>query len=265
MATKTFTLFMGMLLAACTPASPQVDVEAERSAVLAADRAWSQTPPDLDAFMSNFTPDGASLSGNAPAAEGIEAVRSSNQELFGAPGFALSWSPSRADVSACGDLAYTVGSYEITSNDAAGNAQTRPGKYLTVWRKQADGAWRVVVDAPSENAPPAPPSPAPFELKADSTKLDPDHYSLEFENDQVRIVRIKYGPGEKSVMHEHPASVAVLLTEQNVRMHAPDGTSEDDLGSAGDARWHDAGTHQPENLSDGPLEVVLVELKTKSD
>jgi hypothetical protein len=77
----------------------------------------------------------------------------------------------------------------------------------------------------------------------------------------VRILRIKYGPGEKSVMHEHPASVAVLLTEHNMRMHAPDGTSEDDVGSAGEARWADAGVHQPENLSDGPLEVVLVELK----
>ncbi len=265
MASKTLPLLMGVLLVACTPAGPQVDVEVERSAVLAADRAWSQTPPDLDAFTSNFTLEGASLIGNAPAAEGIEAIRSSTQEMFGAPGFALSWSPSRADVSACGDLAYTVGSYEITSNDAAGNAQTRPGKYLTVWEKQADGIWKVVVDAASENAPPLPPAVAPFELEADSTKLDPDHYVLEFENDQVRIVRIKYGPGEKSVMHEHPDSVAVVLTQQNVRMHAPDGTTSDELGPAGEALWADAVTHLVENLSDQPLEVVLVEIKTKRD
>jgi ketosteroid isomerase-like protein len=163
MATKGSQLLLAVLLVACGPSGPQVDVEAERSAVLEADRAWSQTPPDVDAFVSNFTTDGAFLGGNAPAAEGIEAVRSSTREMFGAPGFALSWSASRADVSACGDLAYTVGTYEITSNDAAGNAQTRPGKYVTVWKKQADGTWRVVVDAPSENAPPAPPPAPPFE------------------------------------------------------------------------------------------------------
>jgi ketosteroid isomerase-like protein len=265
MATKGSQLLLAVLLVACGPSGPQVDVEAERSAVLEADRAWSQTPPDVEAFVSNFTPDGAFLGGNAPAAEGIEAVRSSTREMFGAPGFALSWSASRADVSACGDLAYTVGTYEITSNDAAGNAQTRPGKYVTVWKKQADGTWRVVVDAPSENAPPAPPPAPPFELKADSVELDPDHYTLEFENDQVRILRIKYDPGEKSVMHEHPDSVAVLITEQNVRMHAPDGTASDDQGPAGQAQWADAVTHLPENVSDQPLEVVLVELKTKSD
>ena len=265
MATRTLPLLMGVLAVACTPAGPQVDVEAERSAVLAADRAWSQTPPDLDAFVSNFTAEAAFLAGNAPAAEGMAAIRSATQEMFGAPGFALSWSPSRADVSACGDLAYTVGSYQITSDDAAGNARTLPGKYLTVWKKQADGSWKVTVDAPSEDAPPAPPAASPFALKADATKLDPDRYALDFENEHVRILRIKYGPGEKSVMHEHPASIAVLLTEQNVRMHAPDGTSEDDLGPAGEARWVDAGTHQPENLNDEPLEVVLVELKTASD
>ena len=48
-------------------------------------------------------------------------------------------------------------------------------------------------------------------------------------------------------------------------MHAPDGTSEDDRGPAGEVRWRDAVIHQPENLGDGPLEVVLVELKTTRD
>nr|NIR51506.1 hypothetical protein [candidate division KSB1 bacterium]NIS26908.1 hypothetical protein [candidate division KSB1 bacterium]NIT73741.1 hypothetical protein [candidate division KSB1 bacterium]NIU27639.1 hypothetical protein [candidate division KSB1 bacterium]NIU94275.1 hypothetical protein [candidate division KSB1 bacterium] len=38
----------------------------------------------------------------------------------------------------------------------------------------------------------------------DATKVDPKHYKVEFENDQVRVLRISYGPGEKSVMHEHP-------------------------------------------------------------
>ncbi len=145
---------LAVLLVACTAEGPQVDVEAERNAVLAADRAWSESALDVDGFTSYFTPDAVLLVGGAPAAEGLEAIRSDASELYGAPGFALSWSASKADVSACGDLAYTIGNYEITSNDAAGNPLTRPGKYVTVWKKQADGQWKVAVDAPSENQPP---------------------------------------------------------------------------------------------------------------
>ncbi|MGA8149381.1 MAG: hypothetical protein WB952_00270, partial [Terriglobales bacterium] len=47
----------------------------------------------------------------------------------------------------------------------------------------------------------------------DPVKVDPKHYKVEFENDRVRVVRIKYKPGEKSVMHSHPESVAVFLTD----------------------------------------------------
>ena len=262
MATRILPLLVSALTVSCSPGGPQVDVESELKAVLAADRAFSRTAPDLDAFVSYYAPGAVTLAGSEPAAEGLAAIRHSTAEMFDAPGFALTWNPSRAEVSACGDMAYTLGTYLLTSNDAAGIPRPVAGKYVTLWKKQADGSWKVIVDAPSENEAPA---ARPFALAADATRLDPDHYQVEFENEHVRVLRIRYGPGEKSVMHEHPAGVAVLLTEQNARMHAPDGTSEDDRGPAGAARWLDAGRHLPENLSDGPLEVVLVELKKAGD
>lgn len=95
----------------------------------------------------------------------------------------------------------------------------------------------------------------------DAVIADPEHYAVEFENDRVRIIRIKYGPGEKSVMHTHGPHVAVLLSKGVVRMTYPDGTSEDQPAEVGAAGWDDAGEHLPENLSDGPMEVVLIELK----
>jgi hypothetical protein len=49
---------------------------------------------------------------------------------------------------------------------------------------------------------------------------------VEFENEQVRVLRIKYGPGEKSVMHEHPANVAVFMTDGQVKFTLPDGKSQ---------------------------------------
>src|SRR4051794_21637196 len=61
----------------------------------------------------------------------------------------------------------------------------------------------------------------------DPTKVDPKHYKVETENAQVRVLRIQYGPHEKSVMHGHPAAVAIFLTDQNTRFTYPDGKTED--------------------------------------
>jgi hypothetical protein len=98
-------------------------------------------------------------------------------------------------------------------------------------------------------------------MAEDAVVADPEHYTVEFENDKIRIIRIKYGPGEKSVMHTHGPNVAVFLTSNAARFNLPDGTSVDATSEAGVAQWSDAEEHLPENLSDEPLEVVLVELK----
>lgn len=97
----------------------------------------------------------------------------------------------------------------------------------------------------------------------DPVKVDPKHYKVESENDQVRVLRIKYGPKEKSVMHEHPGGVAVALTEAHVKFALPDGKTEEGRFKAGEAVWRQKEKHLPENLSDKPFELVLVELKAR--
>jgi quercetin dioxygenase-like cupin family protein len=97
----------------------------------------------------------------------------------------------------------------------------------------------------------------------DPTEVDAAHYKVVFENDQVRVVRITYGPLEKSVMHYHPAGVAVFFTDQRVRFTYPDGKSEEIVAKAHDSTWVPAGPHLPENLGDKPLDLILVELKGK--
>jgi len=87
-------------------------------------------------------------------------------------------------------------------------------------------------------------------LAQDPVKVDAKHYTLEFENDEVRVLRIKVGPNEKSVMHKHPNAVAIFLTEVNGKFTFPDGTSLDVTSKAGEARWTSAITHLPENKSD---------------
>src|SRR5689334_25107269 len=104
---------------------------------------------------------------------------------------------------------------------------------------------------------------SPILRAQDAVKVDPKHYTVISENDQVRILKVHYGPHEKSVMHSHPAGVAVFLTDSKGAFNYPDGKKEEMSGKAGDARYTPAVTHQPENTSDKPLDVVVVELKGK--
>jgi len=97
--------------------------------------------------------------------------------------------------------------------------------------------------------------------KADPVKVDPKHYKVEFENASVRVLRISYAPGEKSVMHYHPASVAVYLTDGTTRMTTPDGKSTDAPVKAGTSAWTPAGSHLPQNTGSKPFELILMELK----
>ena len=98
-------------------------------------------------------------------------------------------------------------------------------------------------------------------MAEDAVKADPKHYMVEFENDKIRVIRVKYGPREKSVMHTHGPNLAVFLSDSTVRMTLPDGTSMDLATEFGGTQWADAEEHLPENLTDEPMEVVLVELK----
>jgi quercetin dioxygenase-like cupin family protein len=97
----------------------------------------------------------------------------------------------------------------------------------------------------------------------DPVKVDAKHYKVEFENDQVRVLRITYGPGEKSVMHEHPDAVAVFLADAKGRFNLPDGTKQDFDNKKGTQLWTPAGKHLPENTGTAPFELILVELKKK--
>jgi quercetin dioxygenase-like cupin family protein len=98
-------------------------------------------------------------------------------------------------------------------------------------------------------------------LAQDPVKVDPKHYKVEFENAHVRVVHVTYGAHEKSVMHHHPDAVAVFLADQTATFTLPNGKTIERTGKAGQAIWTPAETHLPENTSDKPLEVVLIELK----
>jgi quercetin dioxygenase-like cupin family protein len=104
---------------------------------------------------------------------------------------------------------------------------------------------------------------APIVSAQDAVKVDPKHYTVVSENDQVRILKVHYGPHEKSVMHSHPAGVAVFLTDAQGRFTFADGKTEDRNSKAGDSMYTPATTHLPENIGDKAFDVIVVELKGK--
>lgn len=103
-------------------------------------------------------------------------------------------------------------------------------------------------------------APAPEEY-ADAVTADPAHYSVEFENDAVRVLRVSYGAGESSVMHTHPAHCAVELTAGSWEMTDPEGVVTELPIGTGEIACVEAGPHLPRNAGDETADVILVEFK----
>ncbi len=97
----------------------------------------------------------------------------------------------------------------------------------------------------------------------DAVTADPKHYSVSFENDVVRFLRVKYGPGEKSVMHRHLPGCAIFLTDQTMNFTIPDGTTEPASVPAGALGCSDGNVHQPENIG-AEAEFIMVEFKDRA-
>jgi ketosteroid isomerase-like protein len=147
-----------LVLASCSTEAPapQIDLANERTALMDTDLAWSATVPDLDKFLSFFADDASFLPPDMPLAQGQEAIRATAAQILSTPGFSINWKATKADVSGTADLGYTMGVYQATMNDAAGKPMASVGKYVTVWKKQADGQWKVVADCFNADGPPMP-------------------------------------------------------------------------------------------------------------
>ena len=95
----------------------------------------------------------------------------------------------------------------------------------------------------------------------DAVRADPQHYTVEAEDARVRVLRIRYGGGEQSVLHSHPGGVAIFLTDAQIRFNDQGGGPQEAQVKAGQVVLMPATTHQPENLAGQPLEAILIELK----
>ena len=124
---------------------------ADAAAIRATDADWVKTvtAKDPGAFTAFYAEDAVMLPPGGQMASGKEAITKTWTALSSQPGFALTFAPTKVEVSKSGELAYEVGDYELTVNDKRGKPQTAKGKYVVVWGKQPDGSWKALVDAPT--------------------------------------------------------------------------------------------------------------------
>ena len=127
-------------------------------ALMIADAQWEKAVNtlDLDGSVNACADDGSVLSQGAPIATGHDAIRKLFQGFFAMPEIKLAWKATRAEAARSGDLGYTTGTYTMTYKDPSGKTVTDHGKYVTVWKKQKDGSWKVAYDIFNSDLPAAP-------------------------------------------------------------------------------------------------------------
>ena len=135
---------------------PRIDHEQEQKVLLETDKAFSRHSRDsgaAEAFNHYLADDALQLPASRQPLSGREAIY---RELKASEGsYVLQWEPKHADVSLNGDMGYTWGTFTVTIQDSLGKSNQRFGKYVNVWKKQADGSWKVVVDIGNQNPSPS--------------------------------------------------------------------------------------------------------------
>ena len=129
----------------------------ERARLLQMDRDFDQATAErgLAGWLRYFADDGQMFPDQGQVVRGPGAIGQAMAPAFAQAGFSLRWKPLAAEVSRAGDLGYTYGTYVAKRVDAAGQPIARYGKYVTIWKKQRDGTWKVVLDIGNTSPAPA--------------------------------------------------------------------------------------------------------------
>jgi len=126
----------------------KTDSKAEGEKLMQVSREWSKTAAsrDIEKTMSYWADDAILISAGEPLRSGKKAIRQMVEESLANPGFQISWEPQKAEVSESGDMGYLTEITTITVNDSVGKPLAMKYNSLTIWKKQADGTWKNVVD-----------------------------------------------------------------------------------------------------------------------
>jgi uncharacterized protein (TIGR02246 family) len=154
---------LALFLGACADTPAPVNKTAVEKSVrdVEANMSRAMATKDASAVASNYATDAILMVPGMPPMKGHEAIRAGMSSMLADPNFKLDFASDRVEVADSGDMAATRGNYTLTAtNPATKKVMTDKGSYVTVFRKQTDGAWKAVLDInTSELPPPAPPAP----------------------------------------------------------------------------------------------------------
>jgi len=130
------------------PAPPPDTRKADEAAIRAASSDWSKVfqAKDLDKAASYYADDAALFVNNGALVKTKDSIKMAWKPMLAAPGPGLSFSTSYVEVARSGDLAYEYGTYDVQTEVKKGKVTDEKGKYLVVWKKQADGSWKAAAD-----------------------------------------------------------------------------------------------------------------------
>jgi uncharacterized protein (TIGR02246 family) len=135
------------LCAALMSCSLAGDHSVDEAAIRAASKEWSdaEAGKDLKKCVSFYAEDGERFATGSPLIVGRDALRKEWAKYLSAPG-SFHWTTSKVEVAGSGDLAYETGVFAIKTVDKNQQPAIINGKYVLVWKKQANGKWKVVAD-----------------------------------------------------------------------------------------------------------------------
>lgn len=109
---------------------------------------------DLEGIVSFYSERAVLLPTAEPMVSGKAAIREEWKHILSIPDFANAASMTGVEVSSGGDMGYTIGTYRSVMAGEDGTQVTEPGKWVSIWKLQPDGAWRIVVDIYNTDIPP---------------------------------------------------------------------------------------------------------------
>lgn len=144
-------IYILVLLTSISCNQQDVDVNKEGEKLMQLSKEWSKSASsrDVEKTLSFWTDDAVVISAGQPILKGKNAIRQMVEGSYKNPSFKISWEPKSAEISKSGDLGYLIEDSQITTNDSTGKPVTQHFKSVTIWKKQADGTWKNVVDVMS--------------------------------------------------------------------------------------------------------------------
>jgi ketosteroid isomerase-like protein len=120
---------------------------AREDVLIQADKDFARVTAErgADGFLSFFADDATILPKSGAPLTGKTALGDAFRGAWSQPGYALAWTPLKAEMARGGDIGYTYGTYE-RKRLVDGKPVVETGKYVTVWKRQKDGGWKVILD-----------------------------------------------------------------------------------------------------------------------